>query len=64
MRAMNYRRASGPSADRGASSDPIVLEALARQAAARPAPTPPREMPPTPGPLPKVRAKRRRRFPN
>lgn len=61
MRAMNYTRASGPNGDRDRSSDPIVAEALARQAAARPVRTPPREMPLTPGPLPKVRPKHRRR---
>ena len=64
MRAMNYTRASGAGSDRGRSSDPIVAEALARQAAARPARTPPREMPITPGPLPKVRPKHRRRSGN
>jgi hypothetical protein len=59
MRGMHYSRASRRTDDR-APSDPIVSEALAKQAAARPQQTPPKLMPVTPT-LPKVRGKQRRR---
>jgi hypothetical protein len=59
MRGMHYSRASRRTDDRP-SSDPIVTEALAKQAAARPQKSPPKAMPITPT-LPKVRGKRRRR---
>jgi hypothetical protein len=56
---MHYSRASRRTDDR-VSSDPIMTEALAKQAANRPQPAPPKAMPVTPT-LPKVRGKTRRR---
>ena len=59
MRGMHYSRASRRTDDR-VSSDPIMTEALAKQAATRAKASPPNAMPVTPT-LPKVRGKSRRR---
>jgi hypothetical protein len=59
MRALPHKRPSD-NADAKPIVNPIITEALAKQAAIRPAKTPPKPMPVTPT-IPKMRTAHRRR---
>ena len=60
MKAKIYKQSSS-STDVAPTTNKYVREALEKQAARRPAPTPPREMPVTPK-LPRMKKVKRRRW--